>query len=175
MSPRIHLRKGITDDGDIINVMNSCDTDLCLQKRNTFINSYDFKLDQWTSWNFIFTNTPYSFTPDKDLEIIDDLSQDTKYKFFDDNYIPFFNILNKLKLIYQNEYSNNINIYSKKYKGMKINIPDNSQVHFIGDIHSSINSLHYLCPRGKRHLFCTCGSVRRSSVSAQLTTECLGV
>jgi len=145
----VHLRKGINDDGDIINVMNSCDTDLCLQQRNNFLFSPNFVLDQWSSWNFIFSNTPYSFKHDynKNLDFTDELSQDNKYKFFDDNFVPFLTILDKLKLIYQNEYSNNNNIYSEKYKGMKINISDNSQVHFIGDIHSSINSLHYLFNR----------------------------
>uniref|UniRef100_A0A6C0J5X1 Serine/threonine specific protein phosphatases domain-containing protein n=1 Tax=viral metagenome TaxID=1070528 RepID=A0A6C0J5X1_9ZZZZ len=143
----VHLRKGINDNGDIINTMNSCDTDLCLQQRNNFLFSSNFELDQWSSWNFIFSNTPYFFKRDYDKDITDELSQDSKYKFFDDNYIPFLNILDKLKLIYQNEYSYNNNIYSEKYKGMKINIPENSQVHFIGDIHSSINSLHYLFNR----------------------------
>jgi hypothetical protein len=122
---------------------------------------HDYDWNNFADWEIIFQNTPPIFAQNKtkDNKTLIELANDPLYKLFDEHFV-FFNKITAMALelytLRLRELTTWKNINSQKVLqsaifedpencyAMQITVPDHAEVVIIGDIHSSLHSLHYI-------------------------------
>ena len=152
---KVHLKQGFRypGNGEIINLTNRNQKEKQLQIiKKTYFNEETTSevFNNWNNWFEIFNNTYIDnerLFPRENIGEMLTRANNNNYKLFDDNFEYLKLILEDLITKYNKNFNEEdlpkLDIHHNIH-AINVNIPDNSEIHFIGDIHSSFHSLYYI-------------------------------